>query len=217
VADKVKQAILNKARTDKFILVLSTPPALRGTSSKTERRAKEKSYQKVLPDSVQFSIYGAIVPGISVPSEELHYAGQSLKISTHNRPAYDDLEVNFTVDNQFNNYWYLWRWLDVLNDSKYGEFDYYDSSAAKSPSQDFPRSAASNHPKTTSQHNEYLLDYQVDMTIYGLNEFNKNVIEFTYTKAFPVSLGSIGYSYRDPSEMESSVTFSFSQLLVNLL
>ena len=113
-----------------------------------------------------------------------------------------------------------------LNDSRYGEYDYWDSAPSQSPGQDFnrvdPSDAASGKSSRTdtntiSQHNEYLLDYQVDMTIYGLNEFNKNVIEFTYTKAFPVSLGSIGYSYRDPSEMESSVTFSFSQLLVNLL
>lgn len=224
--DKAKQSILNKARADKFILSLTTPNALKSTSSKTERRTQHKSYQKVLPDSLQFSIYGAIVPTISVPSEELHYAGQSLKVSSHNRPAYDDLEVDFAVDNQFNNYWYLWRWLEVLNDSKYGEYDYWDSSLSQSPAQDFNRvdptdansgKSVAKNKNTISQHNEILLDYQVDMSVYGLNEYNKNVIEFTYTKAFPISVGSIAYSYRDPGEMESSVTFSFSQLLVKLL
>jgi len=224
--DKAKQSILNKARTDKFMLVLNTPKALQTTSSQTERRTQHKSYQKVLPDSLQFAIYGAVVPTINVPAEDLHYAGHSLKISSHDRPAYDDLTVNFTVDNQFNNYWYLWRWLDVLNDSKYGEYDYWNVSAGHSPGHDYnrvdPSEAAHGkstalHTNTISQHNEYLLDYQVDLSIYGLNEYNKEAIQFTYTKGFPVTLGDITYNYREAGEMESSVTFSFSQLQVKLL
>ncbi len=29
--------------------------------------------------------------------------------------------------------------------------------------------------------------YQTDMTLFGLDEFNNKRIEFTYTKAFPVT------------------------------
>jgi hypothetical protein len=196
----VKQAVLNKARKDKFIIALTTPEVLKSTATNSERRAHHKSRQKVAPNSIQFSVYGAIVPEIQVPSNNLPYAGQNLKVSTHSRPEYGDITVKFTVDNQFDNYWYIWRWLDVLNDSKESYYDYTNTSATGALLPD-----------------ELLTNYQTDFTIYGLNEFNKNTIQFTYTKAFPVNLGQIAYDYRDPGEMECEFTFSFSQMLVNLL
>jgi len=198
--EQVKQAILNKARTDKFILALTIPEALKDRATNSERRTFHKSHQKADPDSLQFSVYGAIVPEIQVPGTTLAYGGQNLKVSTHSRPEYSDITVKFTVDNQFNNYWYIWSWLDILNDSKYS---YYDHHVTSQTGATLPQ--------------ELLKDYQCDYTIYGLNEFNKNTIQFVYTKAFPVSLGQIAYDHRDAGEMECEFTFSFSQMLVNLL
>ena len=200
MAEIINQSILNKARKDKFILSLSIPESLKDFVTKSDRRAKEKSYQKVIPDSLQFSIFGSVVPEISITTEEIAYQGQTLKVSTHARPAYDDITVNFTVDNEYNNYWYIWRWLQVLNDPKYAVYDYHDSD----PVPDRPRAP------------QLLEDYQTDFTLFGLNEANKNAIEFTYTKAFPTALGEISYNYRDTDEIESSFTFSFTQMLVKL-
>ena len=212
MADKVKQAIYNKARADKFLLVLSVPDALKGESTKTERRTHHKSREKVMPDTLQFSIYGSVVPEVSVPSTNLPYAGQHMKVSTHAREQYSDITVNFTIDNQFNNYWYIWRWLDILNDSKNSVYDYTENSSAENQAFDKKiRLTDSKIPEALMMH------YQTDITIFGLNEFNKNTVQFTYTKAFPVSLGQISYSHRDPSELETSFSFSFSQMLVNLL
>ena len=45
----------------------------------------------------------------------------------------------------------------------------------------------------------------------------QETISFVYKQAFPVSLGNINYDYRSENEIESSFTFSFTQLLVNLL
>ena len=199
MADKAKQAMLNKARTDKFILVLTTPNVLKDTTTKHERKTYHSSHTKVMPDAMQFSVYGAVVPTIRVPATDLRYAGQALNVSTHSRPTYEEVNVNFTIDNQFNNYWYVWRWLDILNDSKESQFD-----------------AHNDVPKLNSER-RYLEEYQATMSLFGLNEYDKKIIEFRYTKAFPVELGSIDYSYREPIEVERSFTFAFSQLHVSLL
>jgi hypothetical protein len=195
MADKVKQSIYNKARKDKFILALSVPDALKDEATKVDRRTHHKSDEKVMPDTLQFSIYGSVVPQVSVPSVDAPYAGQHLKVSGHTRPEYSDITVNFTIDNQFNNYWYIWKWLDILNDSKYSHYDH-------------------RGPNTTES---LMQDYQTNISIYGLNEFNKNSVKFTYTQAFPVSLGEIVYNHRDPGEIETSFSFAFSQMLVSLL
>jgi len=60
-------------------------------------------------------------------------------------------------------------------------------------------------------------DYQTDLTIYGLDEYNNEKIKFTYTKAFPTDLGGINYNYREDGEIESSFTFVYSQLHTLLL
>jgi hypothetical protein len=59
--------------------------------------------------------------------------------------------------------------------------------------------------------------YQTDMTLYGLDEYNEQRIKFTYTKAFPITVGSIDYSYRDEAEITSSLTFVYSQIHTELL
>lgn len=199
MADKAKQAMLNKAKTDKFILVFTTPESLKDTATKNERRTHQNSRAKVMPDSMQYSVFGIIVPQISIPNIALPYAGQSLNVSTHARPAYDPITVEFTVDNQFNNYWYIWRWLDVMNDSKESRFD------------------ARDDVRKLNSERRYLEEYQTDVSLFGLNEYDNKVIEFKYTKSFPVQLGSIDYSYREPQEIQSSFTFAFSQLHVSLL
>jgi hypothetical protein len=203
MAESINQSILNKARKDKFLLSLSIPAALKDFVTKTDRRINEKSERTVIPDALQFSIFGAVVPGTSVPDTEIPYAGQTLRISTHARPAYDDVTVNFTIDNEFNNYWYIWRWLQVLNDPKLSTYDVNSDTPIGSR-------ASLTSPNL-------LDDYQTTFTLFGLNEYNKQTIEFTYTKAFPISLGDITYSYRDPAEAECSFTFTFTQMLVKLL
>ena len=60
-------------------------------------------------------------------------------------------------------------------------------------------------------------NYQTDMTLYGLDEFNNERIQFTYTKAFPVTIGSINYSYRTAEEITSSMTFVYSQIHTKLI
>jgi len=182
------QSFLNKSRTDKFKLVFSLPPALRKIDSKTDRQT-----YNVNEDAFQFSVYGAVVPELDVPALQIRYGGSNLYNSTHAREPYPPVTVDFTIDNGFNNYWVLYKWLDLMHDEKEGLYDASDLVS-----------------------DEDFKNYQTDMTLYGLDEFNNERIQFTYTKAFPVTIGSINYNYRTAEEITSSMTFVYSQIHTKL-
>lgn len=184
-----KQSVLNKSRIDKFRLVFQLPNALKKINKSSERQNST-----VYQDSMQFSIYGTVVPGITVPALEIRYAGNTLYNSTHSKNSYPPVTVNFTIDNEYNNYWVIYKWINLLHDQKSGVFD-----------------------KEELIENDIFKDYQTDLTIYGLDEFNKEKISFNYTKAFPTDLGGINFNYRESNEIESSFTFVYSQLHTTLL
>ena len=183
------QSFLNKSRTDKFKLVFSLPPALRKINSKTDRQTFN-----VNEDAFQFSVYGAVVPELDVPALQIRYGGSNLYNSTHAREPYPPVTIDFTIDNGFNNYWVLYKWLNLMHDEKEGLYDASDLVS-----------------------DEDFKNYQTDMTLYGLDEFNNERIQFTYTKAFPVTIGSIDYNYRTADEITSSMTFVYSQIHSKLI
>jgi len=185
------QSILNKSRLDKFLLIFSIPPALREINV---RESAARNSNNVMEDKLQLSVYGAVVPELTVPSIQIPYAGSNLYQSAHAREPYPPVTVNFTTDNEFNNYWVIYKWLNLMHDQKTGVYDDAD----------------------LDQDNEFN-NYQTDITLYGLDEYENKRIEFTYTKAFPVTLGNLDYNYRTSDEVESSFTFVYSQLHTKLL
>lgn len=187
MSDTYQQSILNKSRVDKFRLVFQLPPALLAING----NARDSS--TVQQDMMQFSIYGTVVPTITVPALEIRYSGSTLYNSTHSKAPYPPVTVNFTIDNSYNNYWVIYKWLNLMHDQVEGLFD-------------SDNLISDNAFKA----------YQTDLTIYGLDEFNKEKIAFTYTKAFPTDLGGITYNYRENGEIESSFTFVYSQLHTKL-
>ena len=190
--DKVLQSQLNKSRKDKFLLVLNLPPALRGIQQQSLR-----DNNVIQQDTLQFSIYGTVVPEIVVPERTAGYSGQSYKVSSNSREPFPNISVNFTVDNRFNNYWVIYKWLALQNDPQYSLYnaDKLELSEKKlAPEQ-----------------------YQTDFTVYAKDEFDQNIVKFTYTKAFPVRLGSIDYNYREEGEIETTFEFAFSQFFTDLV
>lgn len=180
----VLQSPFNKQRKDKFILSLNPPSILKPIIVNVE----ERNNKRVNFNSLQMSVYGAVVPQIAIPALSIPYAGASQKISSMVRPDYPVLKVNFTVDNQFNNYWFLYKWMQALNDNRTG-------------------SAATQMT---------LEDYATDISIFGLDEYNTRVIKFDYIGAFPVSLAGIDYSDRDSTEMTSIFEFGYSRFIASL-
>lgn len=184
-----QQSVLNKSRVDKFKLVFQLPNSLKKINKHQDRKNAT-----VMQDSLQFSIYGTVVPAITVPALEIRYSGSTLYNSTHSKNPYPPVTINFTIDNEYNNYWVIYKWLDLLHNEYTGLFDADDLID-----------------------DDVFKDYQTDLTVYGLDEYDNEKIKFTYTKAFPTEIGGINFSYRDSSEIESSFTFVYSQMHTVLL
>lgn len=188
----IKQSVLNKAKKDKFLLVFTLPRALREMNA---RENSDRLDDKLVHDSLQFSIYGTVVPQIAVSTVEQNYSGQVFKFSGHHRPTYSNITVNFVIDNLFNNYWVIYKWINLVNHNK--EAFFYKE---QMPLQSAP-----------------FEDYSTTFTVYGLDEYDNKKIQFDYIGVVPVSLGSINYNYQDPQQIDSTFEFSFSQLTSQLL
>jgi len=201
----INQSQFNKSRLDKFLLVLNLPPILKDIN---EQYIGSRKNTSIIENSLQFSVYGTVVPQIKVPEESLYYAGQSMKVSKHTRPVYENVTVNFTIDNEFNNYWVLYKWLDLLNDEKISTFNGKGIFNKPNISPKEKRDPRTLTPTDL---------YQADFSLYAKDEFDKNKVKFLFTKAFPVNLGGISFNYRTPGEIETTLEFAFSQLLVELV
>jgi hypothetical protein len=190
-----QQSILNKNRKDKFLLVLDLPSILKKVNKQS---FGDRATSNLNLDSLQYSIFGSVVPESSIPEVPVPYSGQVPKVTSYARPAYKPLTVNFTVDNGFNNWWVLWYWLNVINNSSQSTYN-----------------ADKLSPTTSLKTN--LADYQSNITVYGLDEYNNKKIQWDYTNAFITNLGEISYNYRDAEQIDSSFTFAFGQLNCRLL
>tara|TARA_R100000700_G_C3173061_1_gene147562 strand:+ start:313 stop:897 length:585 start_codon:yes stop_codon:yes gene_type:complete len=184
--NKLKQAVLNKSRADKFLLIFDLPPILKQIDKPWIAEDDNKS---LISDSVQFSIFGTAVPEITVPAVENRYAGSTLYVSSHSKNSYPPVTVSFNIDNQYRNYWVIYQWLNLLHSQYEGRFN----------ERELPADPDFN-------------EYQTDLTIFGKDEFNNNKIKFTYKKAFPTTLEAITYNYQTPGEIQSGFTFVYSQL-----
>ena len=187
------QSILNKSRLDKFILVINVPPLLRDVNKKFLR-----NNNNVQLDTMQFSVFGTIAPRIQVPSIGAGYSGNTLHVSSQHHPAYTPITVNFTVDNLFNNYWFIFTWLNSLRDSRTGMYDVL-------------------HQGKKFSADMLLSDYATDFTLYGRDEYNNDIVKWVYKSAFPTELSEINYNYRTAQEIESSFQFAFTEVYCELL
>jgi len=185
------QSPFNLSRKDKFTLVINVPDALK----KINTRFFE-GYSNINLDLLQFAVHGSVVPPIRVPSANVRYAGQTLAQTSYSREPYEPLTIGFTVDNRFTNYWVIYTWLNMLNNDKTGLYD---------------QDNLINYPVAPDT------QYKATMSIFALDEYNKRVMEFKYIDAFPTNLDGIQYNYRDATELESSFTFEYSQLIVTPL
>lgn len=225
----VLQAILNKSRLNKFILVLSIPKVMKDMNTPSSTRSNEL----VNLDKLQYSVYGIPVPQVAVDSHVVRFYGQSLQVTGASRPPYSPIGVTFVVDNEFGNYWILWKWLAILNkprtsgmDDYFGEHIDGDLTITEDKTREaVNRIQGAMNKKTPGQTVQYqpikavhsFDDYKTIITVYGLDEYNKKIIQFDYYGAFITQLGEISYSNRNPEQVESSFQFVFNQMDVNLV
>jgi hypothetical protein len=183
------QALLNKQRKDKFIMTLALPPALKNINSTQVRKNSTVNL-----DTLQMSVYGTIVPPNRIPQEEVRYAGGTVHVSSHNKPTYDPVSVNFTIDNEFKNYWVIHKWLELLRTERGGYYEYPEE-----------------------EKNVGLGQYSSDFLLTAKDEYHNDVIQWIYKSAFPVSLGEINWNYRDGSELDTTFEFAFRRIETILL
>ena len=200
MTEKIHQSITNKARADKFLLVLSLPPVLQDLDTAI---LSPRTQEYIQEDSLQFSVWGVVVPSVSVPAQTQRWGGQPYNVTGQSRPEYPPISINFTIDNYFNNYWLLWKWLDKMNKIKESGMDKHFSDKNVDPT-----------PKLFSHK---FTDYQTTLTVYALDEYNIRVAKFDYFNSFITELGEIRYNYRDETELESNFTFVFNQMDITLL
>ena len=189
--NQIKQAVLNKSRADKFLLVFDLPAILKNINRPW---VGEQSSTTIISDAVQFSIFGTAVPEITVPAVETRFAGSTLYVSSHSKNSYPPVTVDFNIDNEYKNYWVIYNWLSLLHSEYEGRYNERDLTSL-----------------------DGFDEYQTNLTIFGKDEFNNNKIKFTYTKAFPTTLEAITYNYQTPDEIQSGFTFVYSQLHTEII
>ena len=192
MADIIAQAVLNKARQDKFLLIVNTPEVLKNITSRNTR-----SNKLVNLDSLQYSLYNCPVPAVASPAIDLPYQTQTFHVASYTRRGYDPITVNFVVDNEYKNYWFLWKWLQVLNDPREGLY------------------VGEKISNIDDSKNKYM--YVTDFHLYARDEYNNNKIRFDYKDCFITELGGIEYNQRETNEIECNFKFSFNQFFVTLL
>jgi hypothetical protein len=186
-----QQSQLNTTRKDKFSLVIDIPKILQPILKKEERYCHGGNLERL-----EMNIWGFVVPDIKINVMEKGYGGQVLKFSNLSRPVYPPITVNFTIDNRFDNYFILYKWLDIQNDEDISTFD-----------------GKSLDPNSHA----HLNDYATTFTVYALDEYDKPTARWDYKGAFPSSLGAINSSQRETTVLEGSFTFEFSQLKMSLV
>ena len=185
---EVRQSFLNKARTDKFRIMIPLPPVLRNKDTRLVRSA-----EYVDKDSINFSIFAINIPTIAVEPLDLKFGGQTPRVSSMVRTAFDPVDVKFVVDNMYANYWLLYTWLNLLHDEKTG------------------------HMIKTNGSSQPIDQWTTNIKVTGIDEYNESVIEYTFTNCVPQELGAISYNYQETNEIESSFKFRFHQLKVKIV
>jgi len=190
------QTILNKARRDKFAMVFDIPLALKRKAAEVQKAGCSVNLQAFAADSIQFSLYGTPVPRVSVREVDVPYVGQVHRQTSYSRPSYSPLTIGMSIDNQFTNYWLLWTWLNMWNDTRTSEFD----------------PGIMGGTQDTS-----INDYVTSFTIFGLDEYNNKVISFKYKSVIITDLSEIEFTFRNTEEIGCTATFVFDQLYVDLI
>jgi len=191
----MNQSILNRSRNDKFKLVMDLPIALK----RKQDLVIESNYNA---DQVQFTTFGSPVPSIKVNEIKVPFGGQVYNASSISRPSYDSLTLKFLIDNGYQNYWILWKWLNLFNNSE-------NSSTTLTE----PIIMEIDDIRLTNP----MSDFTTTFSLFGLDEFNNKIIEFKYTQAFITSLSPIEYSFQTANEIICTATFVFNQLNISLL
>jgi hypothetical protein len=190
--DLITQAVLNKSRADKFTLIINIPPILKNINSD-----KIKSNKLLNLDAMQYSLYNCPVPRVSSPRIDVPYGGQTAHVASYTRENYSTLNVQYTINNEYSNYWFLWQWMKAIHHPLQGLY------------------VAPEMGGVDDRDNKY--QYVCDFHLFARDEYHTPKVRFDYTDCFIVSLGEIKYDQQNSSEITGTFEFSFNQFDTVLL
>jgi hypothetical protein len=194
MTQELTQSVLNTARNDKFIMVITKPLCMKDIIVPLQTLTDKDTANM---DSFQFSIMNIPLPEFEINTENLHYAGGNLQISSHSRPPMADMNVSAIVNNKYTNWWFVYKWMNMIHDHYFGVPD--------KDSQYITDSNITFLPK----------DYIANITVYALDEYNKHVMRWDYINCFPCKIGeyrnAAEFAYNgSPSEIVCGMKFKYS-------
>lgn len=185
----VIQSPLNKTLEDKFIFVMNLPDCLKNVQIK---HIKELSSVGIGKNAVTWTLTNVTIPRNSIKAESMPYAGGHHYISSHTKTPYDPLKIEFKIDNKYANYFTIYEWMNLIYHEKEGYFDADNITNNKIGSQ----------------------VYATSMAVIGTDEYDKPIIQWSFTNAFPTEIPSINLNYQNTGEITCSCEFVFSQMYV---
>jgi hypothetical protein len=185
----VIQSPLNKTLEDKFIFVMNLPECLKNIQSKY---IKELSQAGIGKNAVAWSLTNVTIPRESIKAESMPYAGGHHYVSSHVKTPYDPLKIEFKIDNKYANYFTMYEWMNLIYHEKAGHFDAENLANGVIGSQ----------------------VYATNLSVVGTDEYDKPIIQWTFTNAFPTEIPSIKLDYQNTGEITCSCEFVFSQMYI---
>jgi hypothetical protein len=179
-----EQSLNNTSPADKFVVVFGLPQCF----AKINTKNLFPTDNKISENSIYFTIHSLPTPSILVPADAQGILGRKLKFSTHTRPAYDPIALKFAIDSRYQNYWTIYKWLDILASDEENNFD----------SDNLIKGGAS------------VKTYSTILTVYAVDEYNRPKIQFNYFGAFPTALSPIEFDQKNPNQIDCSATFEYS-------
>ena len=182
------QSPLNKTISDKFLFIMNLPDCLKNLNKKYIKSITEAGLGR---NTVIWSLTNVTIPRNSIKAQDIPYAGGHLSISSHTKTPYDALQVQFNIDNKYKNYFTIYQWMNLIYHEREGHF---------------------NADLITDKIG--IDSYGTNIAVVGTDEYNNPVIQWTFTKAFPVEMPALKLDYKETNEISCSCTFKFSQMYV---
>ena len=196
----IKSRLLNVAQTSLYRLTLSIPPAVGASLNLTTA-----DYE-----NINLMCSEATLPGSSINTHEVtnDYHGVTEKMGY--RRMYDEtIGLTFYVDRNYKVIELLEGWMDYITGIN-------DKDKFKSPYKNYRMS----YP-TTYKRDIYLTKFEKDQftrdfsdTRGGSRTTSRSILDYTFIRAFPLSLTAIPVSYEASDVLKCNVSFNFIRYVV---
>ena len=184
----IKSRILNVAQSSQYLLTLSIPAAV---------RSKVSDLSDLDLDNIVLSCSEASLPGSSLATHDVTNDYQGVTEKMAYRRIYDDvLGLTFYVDRNYNVIKLFERWIDYVSGIT-------DPQVYKSP---FTNQRVA-YPKTY-KNNIFVTKFEKDH-LSDESTIDKNILEYTFVNAFPLSLTATPVSYEGSEVLKCSASFNF--------